>query len=766
LFFLLIASTSLFAQDKGTPVVIKEGMTMRDVSRQYLGNPDLWEDILRANQLNGIAEVKPGMTIFIPVQAITNANKAIDQAGSVIQEATKTGARIFAAEPISKAIQLRDTAIEKRKAGDWAECTRLGNAAAVEAKKALDISIANKNVPADAALAFKKGTVEKRKSVENSWKDLPLHGMLVEEERVRTLTESYAEILFRDDSRIRLNANSQAHIKKMRANLVENSDEASVSLIEGDVMALLAGGKKSGSFKLEVPNVETKINSERFWVGRNEESAKFANFNGELEIAAGGGKVTIKENEGSIVQKGQKPTPPKELLPPPALLSPSADIELFDLKNELKWGVVVGASSYRLEIATENEFTKMVSSRDTKETKLSLPTSLEEGLYYWRATGVSGNGMPGNPSEGRIFRFIMDSTPPFLTITSPQNEISTTASTIKVMGSVETQSLLLAGSDTIRSEKDGTFNFDWKLNTGKNTIILKAIDRAGNVSQLSRTVDYNSNDKIELKLNLNLPRDLNGAYLTSSRGLLLTGETAPQAKINVALTSGKADFKSVSNQSGHFEVNLQLTDNTEEFKITATSTTGLMVSEKFVVSLDDTPPSITFDEYPSSIAQESISITGSVTDASRLECNSTPVSLTSGRFSLNLPLKAGLNNLRWIAYDQVGNQTVVEQSIVSDTDAPELVKSSITPPQANGGESITVQVWAKDATRLRKAASFSLQIGGFNFTDNLILTDPDKGIYSATVKAPLDSKGAVKLTMLKLSDQLGNSCEFPPWDQR
>ncbi len=763
---LLMASFAFGQDSKGTAVVIKEGMTMRDISKQYLGNPDLWEDILRANSLKSIGDVKPGMTIYIPVQAITGATKSIDQAAAMIQEATKTGARIFAGEQITKAIQLRDSAIEKRKVGAWAECAKLGTAATAEAKKALDLSLANKNVPAEAALAFKKGDVEKRKAVENAWKPLALHGTLIEEERVRTLTESYAEILFRDDSRIRLNANSQALIKKMRANLVENSDEASVSLIEGEVMALLAGGKKAGSFKLEVPNVETKINSGRFWVGRNDESAKFANFNGELEVSAGGGKVTIKENQGSIVPNGQKPTPPKELLPAPALLSPEADIELFDLKQELNWGSVQGASNYRLEIATENGFTRMVSSRDSKANKLALHEELADGLYYWRATAVSKEGLPGNPSNSRIFRFVTDNSPPFLIVTYPAEGEVFTSNSVTVKGSVESKAALTTGSEPIQTTVEGEFNYTWKLSPGKNSITFKAVDRAGNVTEVKRTVEFLADEKIPLKLNLDMPKNSKGEYLIRSNGFLVTGETTPKAEIFSSSVLGQVSTGAIAKETGRFELILNLTIPADEFVIKAVSPTGLETSTSVKFAIDNVPPKLNLDEFPTSTNQIQIAISGLVTDGILFERNGIGISLSDGKFSDTISLKPGENVLRWTAFDELDNRVDEERTVFLDSDAPKFVKSSFTPATAVGGESIALHVWASDASLLRKAAPFSLEIGTFKFSDNLLLTDPYKGLYTTTVKAPLNAKGPVKLTTLKLSDQLGNTRDYPPWDQR
>ena len=86
-----------------------------------------------------------------------------------------------------------------------------------------------------------------------------MNAILIEEEKVRTLSRSTAQITFRDESRLRLNANSQALIQRMRVDPLSREEEAKVSLIEGDFYALLAGKSQRRNFELEVPEVQTQI---------------------------------------------------------------------------------------------------------------------------------------------------------------------------------------------------------------------------------------------------------------------------------------------------------------------------------------------------------------------------------------------------------------------------------------------------------------------------------------------------------------------------
>ncbi|MDX2441913.1 MAG: FecR domain-containing protein, partial [Desulfobacterales bacterium] len=310
---------------------VKENQGIRDISKKYLGDPNRWEDVLRANDLKSPDEIKPRMLLRIPVGEVFQAKNELEVSGKLIQKATMAGAKIFAPKIIAKAIQLRDTALLKQKSGELHECINLAGSAATEGKKALKICISNQDVPAQAVVNDRKGYVHSRKPSDNLWKDVFRYDILHEGERIRTLSESSCDILFRNDSRLRLNENSQALIRKMRANLLEDTGEAKVSLVKGDVFALLAAGKKNDRFQLDIPGVETKVDSKYFWVGRDRHGARFANYDGKLEISSAGSKVVLKRNQGSVVLHNKKPTSPRELLASPRLLKPESGVEEFNV---------------------------------------------------------------------------------------------------------------------------------------------------------------------------------------------------------------------------------------------------------------------------------------------------------------------------------------------------------------------------------------------------------------------------------------------------
>jgi hypothetical protein len=182
----LLSPANVIAQDKQlSTVTVGEGQSLRDIAQEYLGDPDLWTEILRANGLS-VADVHPGSKLKIPVGQVAAANKALADALDRIQQATEQGARLFAAQQIGQALKLRDAALAKRKAGDWDAATKLAGDAGRAADAALKAALAERDAAADALLSDRQGWVEGQRPQDLVWTDRQLNAILIEDEKVRT----------------------------------------------------------------------------------------------------------------------------------------------------------------------------------------------------------------------------------------------------------------------------------------------------------------------------------------------------------------------------------------------------------------------------------------------------------------------------------------------------------------------------------------------------------------------------------------------------
>ncbi|MGH9161312.1 MAG: FecR domain-containing protein, partial [Vicinamibacteraceae bacterium] len=209
-------------------------LSIRQLARDYLGDANLWPEILEASGFASIVELKPGRTLRLPVSQVKAANRAVQLSQEAIQRANLAGAQLFAPRIIAMAIRLYDQALVKRTLGAWLETFHLAQRSRTSAGEAYDVCEQHRDQAAEARLSDKQGSVEGQKPRELTWEDRQLDALLIEEEKLRTLSGSTAQITFRDASRLRLNPNSQAVIQRLRSDPLTRQEDAKVSLIEGD----------------------------------------------------------------------------------------------------------------------------------------------------------------------------------------------------------------------------------------------------------------------------------------------------------------------------------------------------------------------------------------------------------------------------------------------------------------------------------------------------------------------------------------------------
>ncbi|MFC1715605.1 FecR domain-containing protein [Candidatus Poribacteria bacterium] len=755
-------------QGKMITITIEEGQNIRGMAAQYLGDANLWTEILRVNNLKTVTEVKPGMKLKIPSNSISLAGRELASSLESIQEATKAGARIFAPNSISKAIQLRNEAIGKRKL-DWVGCFELARSAKIEAQNALNESLAKNDISVEAILNDRRGKVESRKSEDLVWQDAPLHTTLVEREKIRTLSQSTAEILFRDESRLRLNENSQAIIQKMRVDLLKNRVESNVSLIEGDIQALLTPSQRK-KFDLEVPGVEVKIKSTNFWINKDSETARIANYDGEIEVSAKDSTVVLGKNQGTKVARNAKPTRPEELLPPTKLVSPEHRDIVYRTNRQdeiaLSWEPVEGAVSYWLEIANDrSDFQKVVLSRkNIREASFVQKRSREQivdGIYYWRVSAMDKSGFPGVKSEVRLIKILTDVSPPYVLIHSPQEGTIAQESSIKVIGETEGDTVLTSAERSVDVSATGEFEFDVSLKEGINKIILEFTDRAGNVKTLSRSVLFMPYREIKISSDPNLTQAESNHFVAQNSGFTYAGRTEPEALVNVKAVSAPFRARTFSDyEAGDFAVSVPLVQKENDFDLSVTTRAGYVAEDRFTVGVDLDPPVINLDQKPPRVSKDRIlNLSGSVIDGKKLMLNRSDIQLSDGRFDETIQLKPGKNRIRMTATDHVGNASFLEGEVIFDQTAPKLLKHDLSHKVASGGESVSINVYAEDVSGMKRAAKLTLQVGGWTHTDYLKFSSA-MGCYQRVVHLPEQVAGAIKLKSVELEDYYGNKKQY------
>ena len=116
---------------------------------------------------------------------------------------------------------------------------------------------------------------------------------------------------------------------------------------------------------------------------------------------------------------------------------------------------------------------------------------LEKGINDFMVTIV---GPAGESDTSPVVRYVLDTSKPKITVTSPKDKAKVNRKSAEIKGKVQARSTLIIrntdndASITGTAEADGTFALKIALRTGTNHIIISATDPAGNQNEKAITL--------------------------------------------------------------------------------------------------------------------------------------------------------------------------------------------------------------------------------------------------------------------------------------
>ncbi len=754
---LLGAPTALAVVDIDGPLTtvrVEPGQSIRDLAALYLKDPDLWPQIIELSGLGSVVDVRPGIELEVPVVQVAAADDALATSLTAIQKATAEGARIFAPVEIGTAIERRDQAVAFRTEGEWHEVVTHANEATAHADQALEISLKQRDRAAEAVLSDVHGDVEGRGPTQPGWSGRHLNDILIEFERLRTLSASTAQVTFRDLSRLRLNPNSNAVIQRMRSDPLTGAETTRVSLVEGDFYALLNQLHNRADFEVEVPGVETEATSGDFWVSHDSHASRFANYDdAEMRIEARGQAIDLGKNEGALVPADAGDVVEVAVLDRPTLLAPADRDEVFNGTVTLKWRGTATAAGYWLEIAGDVDFNAMEVSTwgltDTSETVEGLAA----GDHFWRISALDAYGLPGERSLVRGFAAVRDSTPPFLAVLTPAEDEIVRKPEVRVSGESEPRASVTVDGAAVPLDEIGRFEAHLEAVPGVNEAVLEAVDRAGNRTTKTRRFTFRADREAELAFDPTLPRDASGRLLTRGPELGLGGtSTADSGSRLVVRDADRAIVAdTLVGDDGRFAFTVPADEAGANYSVETIAAGGAVEGvADFVALRDAEPPVLTFGEPPPlATSVRWLQLWGDAGDASTLAVNGTDLAITEGRFETLLPLVPGPNPIELVATDLVGNVAMQDLTVVLDLDPPEVGATEVH----RTDHAIEIVVSATDATDLKQAAHYTLSIDGEQ-REGYLRYDPASGLYRQTLPP---APGRLALVEVTVEDYAGNA---------
>lgn len=755
----LVCAASLpVARAETVEVRLEPDQTIRQLSERYLGDPDLWPEILRASNLASVAQLSPGQPLTIPVDLIAAAERALARCADQIRLANLAGAQLFAPDEIGGAVVLYDRALGRRIERAWVEAKDLALTSHSEATKALAISEQRRDEAAEALLSDRNGRVEAQKPKDLAWNDAQLRAVLVEEEKVRTLSDSTAQLTFRDASRLRLNANSNAIIQEMRYDPLTRHEEAKVSLVEGDFYALLAGESERTSFAVDIPEAKARIESGDFWVSSDESGAKFTNYDDRpVSVAASGETVVLGRNEGLVLSAKGKATEKHDVLDAPRLSAPANDGVVYNPPFDLAWAGSEDAGGYWLEIGADQSFDTMLVS----EFGLSKPSfrleDLPPGEYYWRVSTLDAFGLPGQRSVAWRFSVAIDKAAPFLRIDAPGEGAIVRDAAVEIRGETEPGAIVTVNGRPVDVTALGRFAGPTTAREGENRVEIVAADPAGNVTRLLRGFSYMPDRSEAVVLDASIPRDPAGRILSSGDIVSLAGRTKPDSRIDVVGADGTLRGSTASDPAGRFALNIGLGADEEALSIVLTAPSGFSIAHRVEIMVDRGRPAITLsEELPRLTASETLFLNGRVAKAdATLLINGSEVGLKDGAFDEIVSLHVGDNPIELVATDALGNTDVARFTVTLDKDPPRLVAAKLTPEAGDAGSYAALEVRAADASGLAATALATVGYGA-ETADGVLRFNRATQTYQGSIPLPRGRLKSAAVRQVELTDAAGN----------
>ncbi|MFZ2491665.1 MAG: hypothetical protein WA208_09285 [Thermoanaerobaculia bacterium] len=347
----------------------------------------------------------------------------------------------------------------------------------------------------DAQFLTVEGDVKFQKASSSEWKDADPRTALFNGDWVKTGDRASAELIFSNGSVYTVGPNA---------------------LLEIFAVVNPGTSKKTNAVQMKVGSVEVATIDEASAVRTpgtqimiESESTTHVGVDGstnETQVIATKGVAAITSEQGGEAVKlssGDKITATptgdlsavKKLAMAPALLAPGDNQVLQltqDLKVEFVWDKVGNASGYLLQVSRSRLFaTREINSRRTATSAAAKVTG--EGAFYWRVASLDVDGDAGPFSPFRRFRVTgggkvtsADTTPPPLTLKAP---FKLGGQFYMIAGTTEPGATVFINDEEADVESSGAFQ---KLisfeKTGRNAVVVKAVDAAGNQTVQSQTV--------------------------------------------------------------------------------------------------------------------------------------------------------------------------------------------------------------------------------------------------------------------------------------
>jgi hypothetical protein len=420
----------------------------------------------------------------IQIREFAISHKKVKQARLNLNHHIKSGAKVFAAEELDSATVFIKSYNEEMTKGNISEVQRIGQKV-VETVGAIGKLIAERRTEAiDAKLAQKTGIVDKRKGLLGEWQSAFINDLFASYDGIRTGQASLAQLFFTDGVDVTIDPNSTVVIRESHMDKLDQTVKRDIALQNGSMLAKLsAKAKETNKFAFRAGTSESVVKSGKFWASTIEDKkTKLSNYDGTIDLTASKVKVTLQQNQGTIVEKGKAPLPPINLLAAPQLPWNRLDSVIYSGKLTLQWTAIANAMSYQVELCPSKNFDHDIQRVSVKAPVYQI-TDIPLATLFVRIMAIDTYGLRGVDSP--IYRIIhvKDTQPPPIQIDGWEMDRKYTANdALTIRGKTKAEATLLVDEKKQIVKPDGSFSFLVNVVRPETHVKILAADLSGNTS--------------------------------------------------------------------------------------------------------------------------------------------------------------------------------------------------------------------------------------------------------------------------------------------
>lgn len=270
-----------------------------------------------------------------------------------------------------------------------------------------------KGVPADGTVVYTRGEVSFQPKRRGQWQVLRKNDTVRQGSIIRTGHDSGVEILFDDGTSI---LQRQDTVMCLQTSEQKGKDHLlhKLRLSSGRVLTRVrrATGKET-RFEIRTPSATAVARGTDFRVnsGTGQETTSEV-LEGSIDVTAMGKTVSVPEGEGTRIDRGKPPLPPRKLLPPPSPPKLASPVNALPLT--LPFQGIEGAVSYRFFLSRDREGRELLQDKVYPTHEPATADGLEDGNYFIQASSMDEQGIEGPASPPKGITVRVHPLPPFV----------------------------------------------------------------------------------------------------------------------------------------------------------------------------------------------------------------------------------------------------------------------------------------------------------------------------------------------------------------